>query len=110
MKLLNRKEFIETFGLDLKKSLLRPAVVDFKAPWCGPCRVLHPILKDLEKTYKGIDFYEVDTDEEQELAFTLNISGIPTLYYFKGEGTFDVTVGLLTRKGLEDKCDVLLAV
>ena len=108
MKVLNKVEFIEKFGADLKKPLDRPAVVDFKAQWCQPCKVLHPILESMEQKYRGIDFYEVDTDDQQELAGDLNVSGIPTLYYLKGEGMMDITVGLLTSKGLEEKFNTFL--
>ena len=109
MTLLTTQEFMDKFGMDLKKPLPRPAVVDLGAlAWCQPCKILHPLLQDLEQEYKGIDFYEVDVDTEQTLAQDLNVSGIPTMYYLKGEGTVDMTVGLLTKKGLKDRFDALL--
>lgn len=58
-------------------------LVDFKADWCGPCRLMTPIIKDLEKDYEGrVTFIEVDVDQRSELAARYNITSIPRLLVF----------------------------
>lgn len=59
----------------------KPAIIDFYADWCGPCKMLAPIFEDLSKTYPGIDFYKVDTEAEQELAMLFNIMSIPSILF-----------------------------
>ena len=60
------------------------AVVDFNATWCGPCRMLAPVLEDISEKYEGkVSFFSVDVDECPEIAESFNISSIPTLIMFK---------------------------
>lgn len=60
----------------------RPAVIDFWAPWCGPCRTLSPVIDELSEEMKGkVNFYKVNTDEEQELASVFGIRSIPSLLF-----------------------------
>ena len=73
----------------------RPAVVDFNATWCGPCRMLEPVLEDLAKRYKGkVDFYSVDIDQNKAVAEAYDIDGIPTIIMFSTTGEYDKSVGL----------------
>lgn len=60
-----------------------PCIIDFYADWCRPCKVLSPILEELQEEYKGkIIIYKVNTDEQRELAQLYGISAIPTLFFF----------------------------
>ena len=60
----------------------RPAVIDFYADWCGPCKMVAPVLETLSKEYEGkIDIYKVDTEAEQELASLFGIRSIPSLLF-----------------------------
>jgi thioredoxin 1 len=88
----------------------QPAIIDFYADWCPPCRQLSPLVEEIAKEYKGkIVVYKVNTDNEKALAQTLGISGLPTLLYIPANGKPQVTVGLIPRETLiETVNDVLL--
>ncbi len=78
-----------------------PAVVDFWAPWCGPCRMVSPILEELSEEMKGkVNFYKVNTDEEQELAAVFGICSIPSLLFIPKEGKPMMAAGALPKKEL----------
>ncbi len=89
---------------------VRPAIVDFYATWCGPCRMVAPLLDELATEYAGkIDIYKVDTDAEQELARAFNIRSIPTLLFIPLEGKPHIARGALPKeKLLEVVKEVLL--
>ena len=62
----------------------KPAIIDFYAFWCGPCKKLSPIMEKLSKKYEGkVNFYKIDVDKSSDLANTLNIKAIPTLIFLK---------------------------
>ena len=64
-----------------------PAIIDFYADWCGPCKMVAPILEELSKEYEGrLVIYKVDTDAEQELSAVFGIQSIPTLLFIDSEG------------------------
>ena len=87
-----------------------PAVVDFYADWCGPCKMLAPAFAKLAEEYAGkVKFVKVNVDEEGELAARYGISGIPTLLFFKGGQIADTVVGLVPPATLRDKVSALEA-
>jgi len=86
-----------------------PALIDFYADWCGPCKMVAPILEDLSKEYDGkIDIYKVDTESEQELAALFGIRSIPSLLFIpKGEKP-QMAQGALPKDAMKDAIENLL--
>ncbi len=87
----------------------RPAIVDFTATWCGPCKKLAPILEELAKEYKGkVDIYKVDVDKCKDLAKAFRISSIPALLFIPAEGAPQMLVGLRDKNTLKQDIDRIL--
>lgn len=80
----------------------KPVLVDFYATWCGPCRMLRPILEELSEDRQDVKFVSIDTDDARELAIEYNISSIPCVILFKDGKEADRNVGLVPREALED--------
>jgi len=81
----------------------RPAIVDFYAEWCGPCKMISPMLEELAKQYDGkIDIYKVNTDEASDLASDFGISSVPTLLFIPKEGEPQFARGALPRTAFND--------
>lgn len=80
----------------------KPAIIDFYADWCGPCKVVSPILEELSKEYQGlIDFYKIDTDQEQELAAMFGIRSIPTVLFIPVDDEPRIAVGAMPKEVYE---------
>ena len=88
-----------------------PCVIDFYADWCGPCKMVAPILEELIKEYKGkINIYKIDTEEEQELAMAFGIRSIPSMLFCPKDGQPQMAVGALPKDSLTKAInDVLLS-
>ena len=79
-------------------------LVDFWAPWCGPCRMVSPMIEQLSREYSGkVAFGKVNVDENQRIAASFGIQSIPTLMIFKGSKAVDVIVGAMPKAQIEMK-------
>lgn len=80
-----------------------PAVIDFYADWCGPCKMVAPLIEELSVEYDGrVDFYKIDTDAEQELAGAFGVQSIPSLLFIPVEGKPQMAAGALPKKVLKE--------
>lgn len=87
----------------------KPAIVDFYATWCGPCRQVAPILEELAKEYEGkIVIYKIDTDRERGLSAAFGIQSIPTLLFIPKDGKPQVAQGALPKAELKKAIDEFL--
>ena len=113
---MDNKMFIEkvfdykTNGKTWKYNGNMPAIIDFYATWCGPCRTISPIMESLAQEYKGkIVVYKVDTDKEKELSQAMGIQSLPTIVFIPLKGKPEAIVGAADKSAFEEAVkDVLL--
>jgi thioredoxin len=79
----------------------KPAIIDFYASWCGPCRIMTPRLEEIAKEYAGkIIVYKVDTDKEQALSANMGIQSLPTLVFIPQSGKPQASLGAIPKESL----------
>jgi thioredoxin 1 len=77
----------------------KPCIIDFYADWCGPCKIVAPVLEELAKDFDGkIDVFKVNTEEEQELASAFGIRSIPSFLFVPAEGQPQMAMGALPKE------------
>ncbi|MDZ7806277.1 MAG: thioredoxin [Gracilimonas sp.] len=89
----------------------KPAIIDFYADWCGPCKMVAPIIEELSEEYEGlVDIYKIDTEAEQELAAVFGIRSIPSILFIPVDGQPQMAAGALPKAQfinlIEEKLEV----
>lgn len=101
MKNLNEKEYYETINSD------NLSVIKFSGVWCGPCRVLAPILQSVSEKFEDVNFGEIDVDNQPEIAREQSVRSVPTILFFKNGEIVDKMVGLQQAEVYESKINSL---
>jgi len=86
-----------------------PCIIDFYADWCGPCKMVSPILEELAKKYDGkINIYKVDTEDQQELSGAFGIRSIPSMLFCPKDGQPQMATGALPKEAMQKAIDDVL--
>ena len=98
----------QNFEQEVTKSAL-PVLVDLWAPWCGPCRMVAPVIEKLSEKYNDkFKFCRLNVDENPQTASKYGVMSIPTLIFFKGGEAVDTVIGAVPEQALQPKIDALL--
>lgn len=102
-------KYVELSSANFREAENGVALVDFWAPWCGPCKMLAPVIDELAEDFEGrAKICKVNTDEETELATRFGVRSIPTLIFFKDGQIADQLVGAQSKQTIMDKLNALL--
>jgi thioredoxin len=98
------KEKIFDFETNKKWKFIgdKPTVIDFYADWCGPCKMIVPTIKELEKEYLNVDFYKIDIETEVELVSLFKIQSIPSILFIPIKNQPQMVAGALSKKNFEE--------
>ncbi len=100
------KEFTSTnFDAEISKGIV---VVDLWAPWCGPCRLLTPLLEELSSEMTDVKFGKLNVDAAQDIALRFNVMSIPTIIVFKNGEVVNTTVGVVSKSNIKSKIEEAL--
>ncbi len=114
MEFLTKETFLEkVFNYEENKEWKfagkLPALIDFYADWCGPCKMVAPILDELSKEYEGkINIYKIDTEEQQDLAAVFGIRSIPSMLFCPMDEQPQMAVGALPKQSLKQAIEDIL--
>ena len=103
-------KYIELTGADFDTTVAEGvSLVDFWAPWCGPCRMIAPVIEELAEEFDGkAKICKVNTDEEQDIAVKYGIRSIPTILFFKDGEIVEQMVGAASKEAFAEKLNALL--
>lgn len=97
---------------DFEESVIKsniPVLVDFFATWCGPCRMMSPIIDELADEYAGkVKIGKIDVDENPQISMKFGVQSIPTLVFFKNGEAVDTVIGFQSKENLKNKLEELL--
>ncbi len=97
VKEINAEEYSEILNST------NPVVIDFHATWCGPCKVLSPILEELDDEIDGVDFVKLDVDQHPQIAGQNQVMGVPTVVILKDGEVKDRFVGVQPKEVIKEK-------
>ncbi len=102
-------KYIELTSANFNETESGVSLVDFWAPWCGPCKMLSPVIEELANDFDGkAKICKVNTDEEAELSAKFGVRSIPTLIFFKDGQVVDTLIGAQSKQTISDKLNALL--
>ncbi len=105
MELMTKQAFLDNVfdyenNTEWKFKGQRPCIIDFYADWCGPCRMVSPIMEELKTEYNGlVDIYKIDTEQEQELSSVFGIRSIPSVLFCPVNEQPRMSVGAMPKEG-----------
>lgn len=102
-------KYIELTSANFSEAEKGVSLVDFWAPWCGPCKMLSPVIEELANDFEGkAKICKVNTDEEADLSAKFGVRSIPTLIFFKDGQVVDTLIGAQSKQTITDKLNSLL--